>query len=107
MDQAHDTALTDLMRDLCDVGVVSIELRVLLRWFERANLTKGIWRDLQQRFDRVLLERKKHRLGLQLLSSVSGSMVALICFDPPSVAAAERNWFPVSERAEPALSPET
>jgi hypothetical protein len=59
MDHAHDTALTDLMRDLCDVGVASIELRVLLRWFERTNMTKGIWRDMQQRFERVLLERKK------------------------------------------------
>lgn len=101
MDHAHDTALTDLMRDLCDVGVASIELRVLLRWFERTNMTKGIWRDMQQRFERVLLERKKNHLNLQLLSQIVGPTVSLICFDPADAAPCDRMWMRVSERADP------
>jgi hypothetical protein len=44
MQLAHETALKDVVRDVCGVGVAIIEVRLLLRWHDRKNLSKAIWR---------------------------------------------------------------
>jgi hypothetical protein len=98
MELAHETALNDLVRVVYDIGVATIEVRLLLRWHDQKNLSKAIWRDLQQRFERVLHERGNWGQGYQLLAMSKDAVVALLCVGP-NIGQGVPSWLLVTELA--------
>ncbi|RYZ87527.1 MAG: hypothetical protein EOP04_11505 [Proteobacteria bacterium] len=95
MEAAHNTALDDLIKDVTERGCAVIEVRILLRWYERKNWGKSIWKDLQRRFDAILQERGEGNDGYRLFAIPSDSVISLLCFNREE----DNNqwWSPVSE----------
>lgn len=105
MDQAHNTALNDLIKEACDVGAVRITERQLLRCHPGAkSLSKAIWRDLQTRFDDEIELRNAadgndnwRGYWMDMLRAYNG--VTLVVRHPVNANNGDRWWIPVAEMA--------
>ena len=93
MELAHETALDDLMKDVCDLGVATIEKRLLLRWHGRQNWGSGIWQSLQQRFVRTLKDRGEEDAGWTLYAISDEPIVSLLCFSPEDADSRDDGWW--------------
>lgn len=92
VDISHETFLNDLVKDVIDKGCAVIEVRLLLRWFDRRNWGKAIWQSLNQRFLKELTERGQEKDGWQLWAIPGDQRVALLCFDPKD-AMTDKGWW--------------
>lgn len=92
MEEAHETALDDLLKDVYDHGVATIERRLLLRWHGRVNWGSAIWQSLLQRFNKLLKERGEASAGWTLYAIPGASVVSLLCFDPKD-AQRDNGWW--------------
>jgi hypothetical protein len=97
MDLAHETALDDLLKDVYDRGVATVEKRLLLRWHGRQNWGTAIWHSLQQRFIKVLKESGEENDGWKLYAIASDPVVSLLCFDPKDAESDDGWWRPVEK----------
>jgi hypothetical protein len=105
MDPAHDTALNDLIHELCDLGSVRLSERQLLRYYQAKNLSKAIWRDLERRFDDETEARNGNGedwKGYWITALRAHAGVTLVAQQPIDLRAGDKKWrwwVPVSELA--------
>jgi len=59
MEKHHRMRLNLALEELADTGFVEIKLQELYRTFDAERLTKGVWRQLLERFSGVLDENEE------------------------------------------------
>jgi hypothetical protein len=99
MEPAHETALDDLLKDVYDRGVATIEKRLLLRWHDRKNWGSAIWQSLLQRFNEVLKEKGEEKNGWRLYAT-NEEVVALLCFNTKDAENDDGFWQLVEKRTK-------
>ena len=101
MEDAHSTALNDLVREICDHGSARIPERVLLGYHLGAkNVSKSIWRDLQQRFaDETERRTGEDWTGYRLACLRQHAFVTFVAQEPEGLSESDRWWKSVSALA--------
>ena len=66
MDEAHNTALNDLIQEVVDMGSAKIPERTILRYYNAKNMSKNIWRNLEKRFKDIIEPDAQHWNGYWL-----------------------------------------
>jgi hypothetical protein len=106
IEPAYDAALNDLVKELADVGAVRISERWLLRCHGARNLSRLIWRDLDERFDNEMERRTRDRgddwEGFWLTSQRTEGGITIVCQQPTNIEPGNKDyrwWVPVYELA--------
>ena len=101
MEAAHNTMLNDLIREVLDLGSARISERVLVGCHERRkNLSRSIWRDLEQRFqDQIERREDEDWSGYWLAALRRHGLITLVALEPLNKSDSEGWWEPVAPLA--------
>ena len=99
MDPAHSTELDDMIQEVVDTGAAKILERRLLRIYGAKNVSKSIWRDLQQRFADAVDERDDEWTGYWLACLRSHASLTFVAMEPLDNKPKDFWWQSVAQNA--------
>lgn len=98
MELAHQTMLTDLLREVFETGAVRVEARILKRWYGISRFTNKIWDDLGARFREIDATCTPNGFRLGYWTWGEEGVITFVCLDPVGTEPAEVGFQPIENR---------